>query len=72
MSDQTTPFLAGWTKLPDELKLEVLRHTLPRDVEFSLKWVRPQAQQEDDLLERCIPYLACPPLAAFALKVLYS
>ncbi|KAH4194617.1 hypothetical protein HBI56_187490 [Parastagonospora nodorum] len=72
MSDQTTPFLAGWTKLPDELKLEVLRNALPRDMEFNSIWTRPQALQDVCLLEHCIPYLACPPLAALALEVIYS
>lgn len=27
--DESTPFVQGWYKLPDELKLEVVRHAVP-------------------------------------------
>jgi len=68
MSGQMTPFLTGWTKLPDETRLQVLRHAIPRSLDIGSKDMWPQ----DDLLEQCIPYLACPPLAALTLEVLYS
>lgn len=64
MATQPTPhpFLTGWNKLPDELKLQVLYHAIPRDqyITQSLFTRGPLAGPEYVPLSQILPFLAAP------------
>jgi hypothetical protein len=54
MVTTATPFLDGWRKLPDELKLTILRHALPSREEFgSLSFNKAEVYLECRLLYDC-------------------
>jgi hypothetical protein len=54
MTTTATPFRHGWRKLPDELKLTILRHVLPSGEEFgSLSFNKAEMYFECQLLFDC-------------------
>jgi hypothetical protein len=70
-----TSFAANWRKLPDELKLKVLRHALPSNKTFSelaFKKRKRRSTPEQGIIRRdVLPLLACPEIADLALEVFY-
>jgi hypothetical protein len=69
ISSPADPFLQGWRKLPDELKLEIIRHALPSGITFSGRFFKkesipslidlknePHRYSSDDPLARALQY----------------
>jgi hypothetical protein len=73
---QPTNFTANWRKLPDELKLNVLRYALPINATFSASdFQKPRRKPNPDqptFQYSVLPLLASPELAGLALEVFYT
>jgi hypothetical protein len=70
---QPQAFLEGWCKLPDELKIAILNHCLPRHStiteSFSRLGTGPRGQTDFDAY--LLPLLVCPGTACLATEILY-
>jgi hypothetical protein len=71
------PFFKGWCSLPDEIKLQILRHTLPSNDTYSYERFRKwsfvfEKNHRDDFRELVIPLLSVPALYGMVLEALYS
>jgi hypothetical protein len=74
--NQANKFSSGWYKLPDELKLHVLRYALPVDQHYTYqdfnRSLRYAGMQHDHFETAVFPFLACPRLSSLASEYLYS
>jgi hypothetical protein len=77
MNTSPSKVLAGWKKLPDELRLSIVRHALPSDKTISYTDV-PELMIQDStgdrqqFMEEFIVLLYCPATSALAVEALYS
>jgi hypothetical protein len=71
-----TVLLAGWLKLPNELKLHILRHALPDGETFDCEYFRVPRCRFDRDPNRCdtyvLPLLCIPDLTGLVTEVLYG
>lgn len=86
VSNSAPSFVEGWRKLPDELKVAILKHALPsgkvfRMAAFHETFVqsRKKSLYPDNLYDariifsnQVLPLLACPEISTLALEVFYA
>jgi hypothetical protein len=73
-SPPAASFLAGWRKLPDELKTHVLRYALPQTMTFNADAFAgtPRNDRSNTFETYIMPLLTCPEIAGIATELLYK
>ncbi|KAF1842993.1 uncharacterized protein K460DRAFT_367913 [Cucurbitaria berberidis CBS 394.84] len=76
MAETTTPFLTGWNRLPDELKLQILKETVPRDTYFASSFKKEiphwRHRHVRGSWRTMLPLLSIPQIKGLALEAFYS
>jgi hypothetical protein len=77
MNTSPSKVLAGWKKLPDELRLSIVRHALPsdktiNDTDAQELTIEDASGDRQSFMEEFIVLLYCPATSALAVEALYS